>query len=65
MSDGLLLLVVVGVVSIAYLFADVYISHRQICRSRRRQLQTAVIVAVHRHVHAENRKVMGGSGGRR
>ncbi|HET9198213.1 MAG TPA: hypothetical protein VFN92_08185 [Solirubrobacterales bacterium] len=65
MTDGLLLLIVVGVVAIAHLFAGVYTTHRQACRSRRRRVVTAAIVAVHRHTLAENRRVMGGSGGRR
>lgn len=55
----------VAIVCVAYLFAEAHTTHRQTCRSRRRQLYTAALVALHRHELAENRRVMGGSGGRR
>lgn len=57
--------ILVAVACVTHLLADAYTTHRQTCRSRRRQLYTAAIVALHRHELADNRRVMGGSGGRR
>jgi hypothetical protein len=59
------LLIVIGGLSLAYLFTGVYTEHRQTARRRRRAVEVAVIAAVHRQDFEQSIKAIGGSGGRR